>query len=647
MKSGYQQWLGLTLLTLGLIAGGCSSSINDKSNILQTSVSDNAQKSGENQRKQALVEFEEADLDASWSDSDAETISFNGSSIATSAKRGVFIEHSDVTIALPGTYVLNGELTDGSIHVKLEYDGDVKIILNNTSIHNEDGAAIFVEDAGKVVVTLADGTTNTLSDGEQYKLADGVDEPTGTLYSKADLTINGTGKLIIDANYNNAIVGKDRLLLADGQYEINSVDDGIVGRDLLAVRQGSYKLNVAGDGLKSTNDNADKLGSIYIADGEFTIDAGADAIDSIGELLIDNGSFSMISGGGAHAASSVSSAKGIKAATLLTIQGGSFNIDAYEDALHSNGNVDIRGGQLTLTSGDDGVHADQALSIYDGELTVAASYEGLEGMQISIQGGRIELHSSDDGVNVAGGNDQSAFAGRGAASFSSTTDAYLSITGGQLLVDADGDGLDSNGSIEMSGGTVIVNGPENNGNGALDYDESFTLTGGTLIAAGSSGMAMAPSAEQSTQPSILMYYPTNQAAGTLVQLSNEAGEVLVAFKPTKSYQSILISSAELQAGETYTLSSGGQAELDEQLGLGIMTPAQPGTERVSFIISEGVTYVDESGITTMQGGLGQGGGFGGGGRGGGGRGKRDDIAPDAADDRRPMQEDAPADIQSQ
>src|SRR5690606_18531124 len=122
--------------------------------------------------------------------------------------------------------------------------------------------------------------------------------------------------------------------------------------------------------------------------------------------------------------------------------------------------------------------------------------------------------------------------------------------------------------------------------------------GGTLVAAGSSGMAMAPSAEQSTQASILMYYPATQSAGTLVQLTNSDGDVVVAFSPSKDYQTIMISSPDIEVGQSYSLLSGGQSELVEGLGLGQMTPSQLGTELVSFTLNETVSYVDETGVTT-------------------------------------------------
>lgn len=615
MKSGFYEWFGISMLTMSLLLSGCSgnSSNSEAGQVASSDTSNNI----------AIVEavqFDEDDLDSSWSENEARKITLNGTSISTSASKGVFIDGTTATIALPGTYVVSGDLEDGQIKVKLENEGNVHLVLNGASIHNEDQAAIYIEEAGKTIITLAEGTTNTLSDGGEYVYADGEDEPTATLHSKDDLTINGSGTLVVKANYNNAIVGKDTLKLVDGNIHVTSVDDGIIGRDILAVKSGTYTLDVEGDALKTTNDNEEKLGRVYIADGSFTIDAGNDGIDSIGSIRIDNGQFNVTTGGGSdQQLSDNSSAKGIKAATQLVVNNGQYEFNNADDAFHSNGSVIINDGQYQLKTGDDGFHADSELLIENGTITVAQSYEGLEGQQITINGGTISVTATDDGVNVAGGNDGSAFGGRGGASFNSNSNALLKITGGQMYVNAAGDGLDSNGNVEMTGGTVVVSGPENSGNGALDYDGTFNMTGGTLIASGASGMAMAPSTD-SSQHAILMYYPSTLEADTLIQLADEDGNVLVSFSPDKTYQSVMISSPLLEEGKTYALYSGGEAELDDFLNLGIETPAQLGTKVTSFTISDMITYVDENGVTTAQSGMGPGGMGGGGGRGGFGNG---------------------------
>jgi hypothetical protein len=152
------------------------------------------------------------------------------------------------------------------------------------------------------------------------------------------------------------------------------------------------------------------------------------------------------------------------------------------------------------------------VTIDNGNFDIIKSYEGIEGAFITINGGDIRLVSSDDGINAAGGNDGSGQQ-QGRDKFSSAGNYEVRITGGYIFIDAAGDGLDSNGSLNIDGGTIIVNGPTNNGNGPLDYNGTSNITGGILIAAGSSGMAQAPQAS-SSQNSLLVYYSATQKGYT-------------------------------------------------------------------------------------------------------------------------------------
>src|SRR5690606_7742970 len=160
---------------------------------------------------------------------------------------------------------------------------------------------------------------------------------------------------------------------------------------------------------------------------------------------------------------------------------------------------------------------------------IAESYEGIEGLVITVQGGDVRITASDDGINVAGGNDGSGIGRRGDA-FAALEGALLSIQGGDITVDAGGDGLDSNGSITMSGGRVIVDGPTMAGNGALDYNGNFEMTGGFLAAAGSAGMVQGPPAS-SPQASIVMTFSATQAAGTKVRLADDSGQAVAEAAP--------------------------------------------------------------------------------------------------------------------
>ncbi|MCM3784820.1 carbohydrate-binding domain-containing protein [Neobacillus mesonae] len=364
------------------------------------------------------------------------------------------------------------------------------------------------------------------------------------------------------------------------------------------------------------------------------------------------------------------SAKGIKAGGDMIINGGTFTIDSADDAVHSNQNISISGGNIGIASGDDAVHADALLAISGGTIDITESYEGLEGADITISGGEAHVIASDDGVNAsgtdaetttdttAGATEASSAAEAPAAPPEATTsastegtaqstgtedsqsstanpsaptdsgaangnrppggfgggglegnqNASLTISGGLLTVDAGGDGVDSNGAITMTGGTVIVNGPTNNGNGTLDYDSTFDMSGGYLIGAGTSGMAQAVS-DDSGQLAIAMTYTDTQAAGTLVHLEDSEGNTIVTFEPSKDYQYVVISSPDLEKGKTYTLYSGGTSTDNVADGWYKNGNYEGGTEVVSFELGEtATTWLNESGVTTGN----TNGGFGGG-----------------------------------
>lgn len=275
------------------------------------------------------------------------------------------------------------------------------------------------------------------------------------------------------------------------------------------------------------------------------------------------------------------STKGIKSDGALYVNGGTFTINSADDAFHSNSDVTINDGTYTISSGDDGIHADSALLVNGGTITVTESYEGLEGLNITINDGKIDIAASDDGMNAAGGNDQSGFGGMGGDGFKgmqapdaaqksdSTSDTaqdtdaasedemWMVINGGYVHVLAGGDGLDSNGDLTINCGEVYVDGPSDNGNSAIDYGEksSFYINGGTVVAVGSSGMAEDVSSESKQQAAFVKL--DSQADAGDVILKDADGNEIISYTAQKKYDCVIISTADLQAGQTYTLSASG------------------------------------------------------------------------------------------
>lgn len=531
---------------------------------------------------------------------------------------GVVIENNKITISSAGTYGISGTLKDGQIIVDAGKEDNVKLVLNGANIYCSNSAPIYVKNAKNAYLVLVDGSENIITDGENYVFEDKTsDEPNATIFSKDDLFISGTGKLKVNSNYNNAITSKDDLEISEATIDITSVADGLRGKDSITISSGNININATGDGMKSNNSEDAEKGYILIKDGTINITSGEDGIQAETNATITGGDITINSGGGSEnsskennswgnwgkpmgfgentnstAENDTASAKGIKGNTLVKIDGGNINIDSSDDSIHSNSNVEINGGTINITSGDDGIHGDSTIYVNAGEINITKSYEGIEAETININDGNIKVVASDDGINAAGGNDGSSVNGRpGQNKFASSGNGTINFNGGRVVVDASGDGIDANGSIYMKSGTVIVNGPEDNGNGALDYDGKFEISGGLLIAAGSSGMAQSPS-ETSTQNSINVF--TSISANTLLHIEDESGKELITFSPSKSVSSIVISSENIKTGITYKVYTGGESTGNATDGLYLDGSYSGGTEGDSFTVSNTVTNVGQS-----------------------------------------------------
>lgn len=431
----------------------------------------------------------------------------------------VDLNSGSTTISKRGIYNITGTLNNGSITIDTK--DNVKLVLNNINITSSSGPAIYVKNSNNTYIELI-GESNIKSNTNT--------ELDAAIYSCDDLIIEGNGTLTVTSNIDG-IASKDDLAILSGNINITSDDDGIRGKDSVQIKGGVIKINSSGDGIKSTNE---EKGSIIIKDSDISIDSVGDGISSITTISISSGTLNIKT----TSTSNNTSSKGLKAEGSISISGGVITISSTDDSIHSNGSISITGGEFSLTSKDDGIHADNTLVIDNGTINVLDSYEGLEASYITINGGTIKVKSDDDGINISGGNDSS-----NKKDMFAVSDGILLITGGELYVNSSGDGLDSNGNIKITSGTIYVDGPTNSGNGALDYNGTMEITGGTVIAVGASGMAQ--NASNSTQASVLINLSSSYSS------SFKLGSI--EYKPSKSYNSIMISSNKLTVGSSYDL----------------------------------------------------------------------------------------------
>lgn len=400
---------------------------------------------------------------------------------------GYEIDGTDVSITAAGTYVFSGDCDNGSITVKKGVTG-VTIVLNGLTLTNDDSAAITLNKTAEASLIAAAGTTNTVADTEGSS-----DENAAVkVKSGAALAISGTGTLTVDGNAKNGIKGAADavIMVAEVKLNINAADDGLSCDDELNITGGTLSITAGGDAVKASPDTGDTenpdttlLGNVTISGGTLTLNATENGIQADGDLTISGGTFHVKTNGGHTTALTDDSAscKGFKAGKTLTVTGGTLTVDSADDALHANTDVTISGGTLTLATGDDGVHADNDLvigakgssSTTTPKISITASYEGLEGTTVTVYSGDIDVAASDDGVNAAN------------STLGERSDKYaINIAGGDLYIDAGSDGLDSNNDITITGGKVEVYGADAMMDAAIDYDGTFTLSGGTLFGAG-------------------------------------------------------------------------------------------------------------------------------------------------------------------
>lgn len=425
---------------------------------------------------------------------------------------------------LAGTY-------DESEAVKITLSGKTAAC-NSSNVQIEDGV-VTIKAAGVYVLsgTLTDGTI-VVDAGDDDKVQLVLDGVSITAANYAAIYAKNADKVFV-----TLAEGAENSLTVSGDYvqtDDNNVDAVIFAKcDLTLGGIGSLTVkDTTGHGIVSKDD-------LVVTGGTYTID---------GQDHCLNGKDS------------------------VRIADGIFNLSCDEDGIHAgnddqqDGYVYIEGGDINISVGDDAIHADGLLIITGGDIDVSKSCEGVEGYKILVTGGDIDVISSDDGFNAAGGSSGSGdnhdgFGGgpdMGGVDMDADNDAYILITGGTININANGDGMDSNGCIGITGGSVYVLGPSDNGNGAMDYGICAAITGGEIIAVGGSGMAQG-FGDESTQGSALVNFDEWVDAGETITLTDSDGKEVLSYKVDKKFNSVVISTSDMKQGDNYTLTVGDQS----------------------------------------------------------------------------------------
>ena len=527
--------------------------------------------------------FSKKDLDTEFSEKSSVSVKFEGDKAVASSK-AVSISGSTVKITSEGTYILYGQSSDGKVIIDAPSDAKVTLVLNGLTLTSTDFAPIYAKDCDKLFILIADKTENTLKNVGCFTKID-ENNVDAVIFSKQDLTLKGNGSLSVTTSAGAGIVSKDELKITGGNIMISATTHGIDANDLIAITSAVLDITAVKDGIHAENNDNTELGNLYVVNTTATISAGGDGLSSSASLFIESGTYDIVTGGGyengkSHESnnmpggpggpggaggrprttteeSSVSS-KAIKAAATLSIKGGSFKLDASDDAIHSDNAVLITDGTLEISSGDDALHADSDVAIRGGIINISNSYEGIEATNVEISGGDITVKSTDDGINASGGNDESGFGGGrpGQDHFSSNSTGSVTFTGGTTYINAGGDGIDANGTLKMTGGVLTICGPTQGDTSVLDFDKIAEISGGVFVGTGS--MMMAQTFTSSSQ-GVVSLNIGSAAADTKVTLTDKDGNVIISFSPAQSFNIVIISTPDMIKGESYTIKVGDQS----------------------------------------------------------------------------------------
>ncbi|RIU88517.1 carbohydrate-binding domain-containing protein [Oceanobacillus picturae] len=505
---------------------------------------------------QSLVSYDTEDTYTEWDEQDATTITFNDQSIDIEDNNSVLINDNTVEIHTSGTYVLEGSSTDSQVIVDAEDEGTVRLILNGVSLESTSTAPIFVKQADKAVISAVDGTSNTITDPSEYVYEEETDEPKAAIYSKDDLTVNGTGTLIVNGNYKDGITGKDDLKIIEATIEVTAEDDGIVGRDLFAMNDAFITIDAGGDGVKSSNDTDENKANMVLERGSLAIDAGSDGIQSENTVTIVDGEYTITAGGG--------SPETIEATTEF---GGGFggqgqgtmpNGEEFSEGNMPQGKPDFAEGEEPPEQGemggfenrqppeqaqereqeqdnteeteeteeDDttstkGIKAENKLDIVGGSLTIDANDDALHSNNdMVVAGGEITLSTGDDALHADNEMTISDGSIQIEKSYEGIEGKSITVSGGDIHVTAEDDGINVNGGTDQmamqSFGESQTENAEESVEEEQESDEGkLLIEGGSIyIDANGDGLDSNTSAAM-TGGTVLVYGPTNSGNGAL------------------------------------------------------------------------------------------------------------------------------------
>lgn len=472
---------------------------------------------------------------------------------ATVTGQGASFSDQTLTITQAGTYVLTGSGKNLKLVVEAADTDQVHLVFQNLTLEGE-GSLLQINKAQEVVISLAEGSQNALTESQ----ASDDKKVKATIHSQVPLTLNGTGNLTLTALTKNALEVEDDLKVLGGTYTVKAANHGFKAEGALDIEAATLTIEAGKDGLHAEHDETTERANISLNPTQLSIAATEDGVDAGNELTIKGGTITVSQ-----------SEEGLEARVIRQL-GGDVTIKSSDDGVNASAGSSSKTTDTSATSktteasatsnsADTSSSASQAtsdsatVSAPDSQATADSAATGQTDQankdknqippappagQAPPQGGQPPQNGQGPGGMPPGGQEES------------DPSLQIILEDGTLTIDAEGDGIDSNGTVSISGGSLVVNGSVQGGNGPLDAAGDITITGGRVWALGTSDMLQG-FAQGSTQASI-----TANIAGTAGQtliILDAKGKEVARQTASKDFQAVIMSSADLVDGQTYTI----------------------------------------------------------------------------------------------
>ncbi|MDS8735742.1 carbohydrate-binding domain-containing protein [Streptococcus pneumoniae] len=506
------------------------------------------------QESQSVTSFQ---AQTSYDESQASQIKL-ADQTATVTGQGASFSDQTLTITQAGTYVLTGSGKNIKLVVEAADADQVHLVFQNLTLEGE-GSLLQINKAQEVVISLAEGSQNAMTESQ----ASDDEKVKATIHSQVPLTLNGTGNLTLTALTKNALEVEDDLKVLGGTYTVKAANHGFKAEGALDIEAATLTIEAGKDGLHAEHDETTERANISLNPTQLSIAATEDGVDAGNELTIKGGTITVSQ-----------SEEGLEARVIRQL-GGDVTIKSSDDGVNASAGSSSKTTDTSATSKT----TEASATSNSADTSSSASQATSDSATASAPNSQATADSAATGQTDQANKNQTPPAppagqappqgwqppqgGQGPGGMppggqeESDPSLQIILAGGTLTVDAEGDGIDSNGTVTISGGSLVVNGSVQGGNGPLDASGDITITGGTVWALGTSDMLQG-FAQGSTQASI-----TANIAGTAGQtliILDAKGKEVARQTASKDFQAVIMSSADLVDGQTYTIQVDGTTQ---------------------------------------------------------------------------------------